>query len=230
MNAIAKKAVVVHSGGMDSSLCLAEAINTFGRDAVLSLSFNYNQRHSLELKAAQFICDSWQVDHVVLDITCLSEITHNALTDPHMRIQKRVDEAPNTLVTGRNGLMARIAAIHADALGAECIYMGVIEVESANSGYRDCTRAYMDLLQDILRIDLDNANFVIHTPLVFMTKKQTMTFGYQLGVLEFLLEHTVTCYEGIAQQGCQVCPACVLRNQGLAEFLEDHPEFALPYQ
>lgn len=224
-----KKAVVVHSGGMDSSLCLAAAIRAFGCEHVLSLSFNYNQRHHIELERAQFICDAWQVDHVVLDMTCLTEITHNALTDSAIAIEHPPGQAPNTLVMGRNGLMARIAAIHAESLGAECIYMGVIEVESANSGYRDCTRAYMDLMETILRIDFNNPDFEIRTPLVFMTKKKTMEFGHQMGVLEFLLQHTVSCYEGIPQWGCRVCPACLLRNEGILDFLSAHEGFILPY-
>ncbi len=229
MDTLKKKAIVVHSGGMDSSLCLASAINEFGRDNVLSLSFHYAQRHSLELECAEKICQAWQVDHRVLTIDCLSQITHNALTDPDRAITQCSGQAPNTLVVGRNGLMARIAAIHAESLGAHCIYMGVLELESANSGYRDCTRDYMDLMQHILRIDLAHPNFEIRTPLVHMTKKQTLELGKQLGVLAYLLEHTVTCYEGIPQKGCQKCPACLLRHDGIVEFLKAHPDFKMPY-
>ena len=196
MTHLKKKAVVVHSGGMDSSLCLAWAIREWGQEHVLSVSFSYQQRHSLELKRAEEICKFFGVDHTVLDISCLNEITENALTRSELKIMHEEGSAPNTLVVGRNGLMGRIAGIHADQLGAHCIYMGVIEVESANSGYRDCSRAYMDLLEKILRIDFDHPNFEIRTPLVFMTKKETMEFGKKLGVLEYLLETTITCYDG----------------------------------
>lgn len=222
------KAVVVHSGGMDSSLCLAHAVQTYGAEHVLSLSFDYAQRHQAELAAAEKICQAWGVAHVVLSIDCLSQITQNALTDQSLEIDIQ-DGVPSTLVVGRNGLMARLAAIHADSLGASTIYMGIIEVESANSGYRDCTRAYMDKMQDILRLDLDNPQFTIKTPLVDMTKAQTMEFGYQLGVLEFLLEHTVTCYRGVAKHGCGKCPACLLRNEGIRAFQESHPDFRMPF-
>ena len=225
-----KKAIVVQSGGMDSSLCLAAAIEEFGKDHILSLAFSYQQRHTIELERAEKICKDWGIDRVVLNIDCLAEITHNALTDKALAIEHIEGEAPNTMVIGRNGLMARIAAIHAESLGADCIYMGVIEVESANSGYRDCTRHYMDLIEEVLRIDFDNPNFEIRTPLVFMSKKETMELGLQLDVLYYLLETTVTCYEGIPQIGCQTCPACLLRNEGIREFRAAHPDIKLPYE
>lgn len=224
-----KKALVIHSGGMDSSLCLALAINEFSAEHVLSVSFCYQQRHSLELQKAQFICNVWGIDHIVLNLDCLMQITSNALLDHALPIVHHEGEAPNTLVMGRNGLMARIAAIHAQSLGAHIIYMGVIEVESANSGYRDCSRKYMDLMQQILQIDLADPEFEIRTPLVKMTKLQTMELGYKLGVLDFLLTHTVTCYEGLAQVGCKRCPACQLRNEGLEQFRLKYPNIALPY-
>jgi 7-cyano-7-deazaguanine synthase len=225
-----KKAIIVHSGGMDSSLCLAHALSIYPAKELLAISFRYNQRHSVELERAALIARTWKVDHLVLDIDCLSRITQNALTDQSLDIVHNKGEAPNTLVLGRNGLMARIAAIHAFELGAKEIHMGVIEVESANSGYRDCTREYMDLMQNILRLDFDDQHFSIQTPLVKMTKKETMDFGHRLGVLTFLLEHTISCYEGIEKFGCGVCPACVLKNEGIAEFLLEKPDFDFSFR
>lgn len=223
-----KKALVIHSGGMDSSLCLAQALQDFSSKDVLSLSFFYGQRHSKELDRASEICKNWGVDHAVLSLDCLQEITENALTNPSKEIVREEGEPPNTLVVGRNGLMARLGAIHAESLSASCIYMGVIEVEEANSGYRDCSRYYMDLVQETLRLDLNNKNFEIRTPLVKMTKKETMEFGNRLGVLEYLLEKTITCYRGVEKLGCQNCPACYLRNEGLKQFLSENPKFSLP--
>ena len=210
-----KKAIVVHSGGMDSSICLKLAINEFGAENVLSLSFQYNQRHIGELTQAAIIAAHFGVDNLVLPIDCLQQITTNALTNKEMAIVKEEKLPPNTLVVGRNGLMARIAAIHAEELGASYIYMGIIEVEACNSGYRDCTRHYMNLMENILRIDLNDPQFEIRTPLCFMTKKETMELAKTLGVLDYLLEETITCYEGIRGLGCKVCPACKLRNEGL---------------
>jgi 7-cyano-7-deazaguanine synthase len=226
-----KKALVVHSGGMDSSLCLAQAVQEFGKEWVISVSFSYGQRHEVELSRAQAVCEIWDVDHVVLDLRCLNEITENALTRHEMLISAALPHhPPNTLVVGRNGLMARLGAIHAHHLGAHAVYMGVIEVESANSGYRDCSRSYMDKMQEILRIDLDDPRFEVRTPLVFMTKKQTMALGYKLGVLEFLLETTISCYEGADKLGCQKCPACQLRNEGIRQFLIEVPDLQFSYK
>ncbi len=225
-----KKAVVVHSGGMDSSICLAIAVKDFGAENVLSVSFSYEQRHSIELQRAEEICTHFKVDHVVIDLSCLSQVTTSALLNKSQKIEHNAGEAPNTLVMGRNGLMARVAAIHAQSLGAKCIYMGVMEIEEANSGYRDCSRTYMDLIQSALRIDFADALFQIRTPLVAMTKKETMEFGYHLGVLEYLLETTITCYEGIEKEGCLKCPACKLRNNGLKIFSLEHPEFKYSYR
>lgn len=225
-----KKAVVVHSGGMDSSLCLALAIKEVGAANVLSLSFTYNQRHSLELERATKISEHFKVDHFELDLSCLSQITESALIGKSQKIEHKEGEAPNTLVVGRNGLMARLASIHAHSLGANCIYMGVMELEEANSGYRDCSRAYMDIIQQALRLDFANPHFEIRTPLVKMNKKESMELGHSLGVLQYLLENTITCYEGIEKEGCLKCPACKLRNNGLKIFSLEHPEFKYSYR
>lgn len=226
---LTKKAVVIHSGGMDSSLCLALAIREFNPNDVLSLSFAYHQRHTIELQQAAKISAYFQVDHTIVPIDCLQTITSNALITPSISIQHSPGQIPNTLVIGRNGLMARLGAIHAHSLGAHCIYMGVLGLEGSHSGYRDCSREYMDLKQQILRIDLADPSFEILTPLVSMTKKETMVLGYELGVLPYLLNETITCYEGIPKQGCHNCPACTLRNEGIRQFLRDNPNFPMPY-
>ena len=190
--------------------------------------FQYGQRHANELGQAEKICRIWEVDHTVLNIDCLETITESALLNREIEIIKPVQGPPNTLVVGRNGLMARLGAIHAESLGANCIYMGVIEVESSSSGYRDCSRAYMDLKQEILRIDLANPSFEIRTPIVKMTKKETLELAQNLGVLNFLLLETISCYEGIPLRGCLLCPACQLRNEGIRQFMHANPLVSLP--
>ncbi|MGA8164954.1 MAG: 7-cyano-7-deazaguanine synthase QueC [Waddliaceae bacterium] len=221
-----KKAIVLHSGGMDSSICMALAIRAFGVEEILSMSIRYQQRHANELDQAKKICKQWGVAHAVVDVDCLKELTENALLNRDVAIKQPSEGPPNTLVLGRNGLMARLGAIHAHHLGAHCLYMGVIEVEEWNSGYRDCSRAYMDLKQQILRIDLDDPAFEIRTPLVNMSKKETMELAHRLGILEFLWEETISCYEGIRGSGCLMCPACQLRNEGMRLFLKEHPHLA----
>ncbi len=225
-----KKAVVVHSGGMDSSLCLALAVKEFGAKEVLSLSFDYDQRHSEELDRARKISAHFGVDHAELNLSCLGQITESALIGKDKKIEHKSGEVPNTLVPGRNGLMARLAGIHANSLGAHAIYMGVMELEAANSGYRDCSRSYMDIVQSALRLDFADPKFEIRTPLVSMTKRDSMELGFKLGCLEFLLENTITCYEGIEKEGCGKCPACKLRNEGLKIFSLEHPELQFSYK
>lgn len=223
------KTVVVHSGGMDSSICLLLAIKRFGASNVLSLGFKYGQRHINELENAQKIADYFKVKRIVLNIDCLSEITDNALTNKDIKIDHQAGMTPNTLVSGRNGLMARIAAIHADHLGAKSIYMGIIEVEEANSGYRDCSRKYMDLIQAALRLDFDKLDFTIETPLVYLTKKETFELIKNKEDLLYLVENTITCYEGISKEGCLKCPACKLRNTGLKDYVFANPDFKFSY-
>jgi 7-cyano-7-deazaguanine synthase len=233
--------IVIHSGGMDSSLCLAKAVKEdFGGDAskVLSLSFQYGQRHSEECVRAEEIAKRFGVRNENVVISCLEELTNNALINQEIEIQHKDGEPPNTMVIGRNGLMARLGAIYAQHLNAEykanihSIYMGVIEVEHGGDGvgYRDCSREYMGKMQEILRMDLADPKFEIRTPIVFMTKRQTMDLGHRLGVLEYLLERTITCYKGVPLAGCRKCPSCILRNDGLREFLAEHPEFEAPFE
>ncbi len=224
-----KQSVVVHSGGMDSSICLALAIEQFGAENVLALSFTYGQRHSVELDHAQKICEHFGVERTIINLDCLQKITESALLNSSTPIKKEKG-IPNTLVVGRNGLMARIAAIHAHSVGANNIFMGVIEVEEANSGYRDCSRKYMDIIQAALRVDFADPEFTIKTPLVYMTKKQTMDLSYQMGILRDLVELTLSCYEGIPNEGCKKCPACKLRNEGLKQFMAEHPDFDFSYK
>lgn len=225
-----KTAVVAHSGGMDSSLCLALAVQEHGPEQVLAFNVDYGQRHSQEVVHAKKICEHFGVDYFNLSIEFLSKITTNALMDKTLEMLHEQGKPPNTLVLGRNGLIARLAAIFADGYGVKQVYMGVIEVESANSGYRDCTRHYMDLMQDILRLDLGRTDFEITTPLIYMTKADTLELGFQLGVLDYLLENTISCYQGVTKAGCRQCPACVLRNEGIREFQQRRPDFCLPYE
>lgn len=226
---VSKKAVVIHSGGMDSSICLKLALEEFGKKNVTSLTFSYQQRHEVEVEKAVKICRDWGVDNLVVKIDYLSQLTKNALTDKNLDIKHQTGETPNTLVVGRNGLMARLGAIYADQVKANFVYMGVIEVEECNSGYRDCSRIYMDKKQNILRMDLDNPHFEIRTPLVKLTKKETLELAAKLGVLDYLLKETITCYESKPYWGCRICPACLLRNDGIQQYKEKNPSWALPY-
>ncbi len=212
------KAVVLHSGGMDSSITLRLAIEELGRNNVTALAFWYGQRHSNEIGCATRICKAWGIEQKIVDIDAMRHITTNALMDASLPMQREVGESPTTLVLGRNGLFVRLAAIYGDKIGADQVWIGVLESVDGNSGYRDCSRAYMNLKEQILRIDLDNPFFVVRTPLVFMSKAESLQVAKDLGVLEYLLKETLTCYAGVPKEGCGDCPACHLRKRGLTQY------------
>lgn len=191
---------------MDSSICLKLAEERFGSNQVLSLTFSYGQRHKSEIEAAKTIASAFSIENHLIEIPYLSAITSNSLTDSSLPIEE-------SLVVGRNGLFARLAAIYAHKLGASSIYLGILELE--NSSYRDCSRDYMNKMEEILRIDLNNPDFEIVTPLVFLTKLETLKLAEKLGILPLLLKESVTCYEGKKGEGCKVCPSCVMRNKAL---------------
>lgn len=227
---VKKKAIVVHSGGMDSSICLLLAIEKYGTKDVLSMSFTYGQRHTQELKKAAKMSKDFGVDHIEVNLDCLQQITKSSLLDKKLEMKMEKGKAPSTMVVGRNGLMVRVAGIHAEHVCAECIYVGVMELEEANSGYRDCSRKYMDIIQAGLRLDIADPEFEVKTPLVYMNKKQSMEVAYQMGKLEYLLENTISCYEGVPEYGCGKCPACELRNGGIQEFLNENPDIIFSYK
>lgn len=229
--------VVVLSGGMDSAICLAQVVaeNSNKNDPqngksglVYALSFSYQQRHSVELAAAQKIAQHFKVEHTIIDLSFFAHLTSNALIHHDEKIKSHSDSSstgagPNTLVAGRNGIFARIAALFALQKSASTIVLGVIGIEESNSGYRDCNRSYFDREEIQARMDINNPHFTIRTPLVDMTKLDTLELAHQLQCLEFLLEESVSCYEGIKHFGCGQCPACKLRNTAIGAFLKKHP-------
>jgi len=209
-------AIVLHSGGMDSSICLALAKEQFGEKRVLSLGFNYSQRHSEELEAANKIADHFGVSRRVIDLPTLPGWEVSSLLDPSILIE---GDFPNSFVLGRNGLFLMTAAPLVKVTQAKMLFIGVMELEGENSGYPDCSREYIDCVEKVMRCDLQDNTFSIQTPLVHMTKAETMELAKSLGVLDFLIETTITCYHGISHPGCQACPACILRNRGLEQYM-----------
>ena len=213
-------ALVLHSGGMDSSICLLLAKQRFGADKVLSVGFRYGQRHASELQAAADIAKHFGVARVVIDLPQLPGWEGSSLLSHGLPIQV-ADGLPNSFVPGRNGFFIVAAAPLAGSLGAHCMYLGVMEREGAFSGYPDCHRKYIDAVEAVVRLDLQDPSFSIQTPLVSLSKAETLKIASSLGVLEYLLEHTVTCYNGLPGRGCGLCPACLLRRAGEDQFFRD---------
>ncbi|WZY01650.1 7-cyano-7-deazaguanine synthase QueC [Bacillus sp. FSL W7-1360] len=210
-------AVVVFSGGQDSTTCLFWALEKF--DHVSALTFAYGQRHAAEIACAKDIARKAGVPLRILEVPTLNDITSNALTRNDIEItdQNENNALPSTFVPGRNHLFLSFAAIYAKEIGAKHLVTGVCETDF--SGYPDCRDVFIKSLNVTLNLAMDT-DFVIHTPLMWLNKTATWALADQLGKLETVQHDTLTCYEGIKGTGCTTCPACKLRAAGLAAYLE----------
>jgi 7-cyano-7-deazaguanine synthase len=209
-----EKAVVVFSGGQDSTTCLFWAMERFSE--VEAVTFNYGQRHKLELDCAAEIANELNIKHHILDMSLLNQLAPNALTRDDIAIEQKEGELPTTFVDGRNLLFLTFAAVLAKQLGAKHIVTGVCETDF--SGYPDCRDIFVKSLNVTLNLSMDYP-FVIDTPLMWLNKAETWELAETLGAFEFVRERTLTCYNGIIADGCGDCPACVLRRNGLDEYL-----------
>ena len=211
------KAVVVLSGGQDSATCLALAIKKFGRDHVAAITFNYGQRHALETKFAKALAKRFGIArHKVVRLDFYRHLTSNALMNDDIAIAKRKGAScPTTVVEGRNAIFLLSAGIWAKELGATEIYTGVSEADY--SGYPDCRAAFIRAQQKTMRLAMEWP-FRIVTPFMHMTKADEWSLADSLGILDIIKNETLTCYNGIPGTGCGKCPACKLRNAGLATF------------
>ncbi|HZG14243.1 MAG TPA: 7-cyano-7-deazaguanine synthase QueC [Candidatus Bathyarchaeia archaeon] len=209
-----KKAIVVFSGGQDSTTCLFWAMKRF--DQVEAVTFNYGQRHSLELECAAQIAKEQQIKHHVLDMSLLSQLAPNALTRQEIAIEEKEGQLPTTFVDGRNLLFLSFAAVLAKQIGAQHIVTGVCETDF--SGYPDCRDVFIKSLNVTLNLAMDYP-FVIDTPLMWLNKAETWALADELGAFDYVREKTLTCYNGVIADGCGECPSCRLRANGLQEYL-----------
>ncbi|WP_414043778.1 7-cyano-7-deazaguanine synthase QueC [Macrococcus animalis] len=209
------KALVVFSGGQDSTTCLFWAMKRFSKVEVVT--FNYGQRHVLEIDIAEQIANEQGVKHHILDMSLLSQLSPNALTSHDVTITHDSD-VPNTFVPARNLLFMSFAAALAYQIEATHIITGVCETDF--SGYPDCRDNFIKSLNVTINLSMD-VNFEIHTPLMWLNKKETWQLADNLGQLDYIRNNTLTCYEGIPADGCGVCPSCILRNKGLTDYLNE---------
>ena len=237
----ARKALVLFSGGQDSTACLAWALSRFS--AVETLGFDYGQRHRIELDCRIRVRDEiraafpeWGArlgeDHL-LDLSLLGQISDTALTSERA-IEMQANGLPNTFVPGRNLLFLNFAAALAYRRGASVLVGGMCETDY--SGYPDCRDNTLKALQVALSLGLD-APMTVETPLMFLTKAQTWALTQRLGgdaLNELIVEHTHTCYLGERGarhawgHGCGQCPACALRRQGYETWREGGAATELP--
>ena len=224
-------AVVLLSGGQDSTVCLAWALERFAR--VETLGFDYGQRHKVELDARlrvrarmSALRPAWGErlgeDHLVR-LDALSALSDTALTRD-IAIEIAVNQLPTTFVPGRNLIFFAFAGALAYRRGAKHLVAGMCETDY--SGYPDCRDDTIKAMQLALNLGMDQ-RFVIHTPLMWIDKAATFGLAHELGgdaFLDMLVEDTHTCYLGDRSRrhdwgyGCGTCPACRLRADGFAKW------------
>ena len=227
-----RTALVLFSGGQDSTACLAWALQRFAR--VETIGFDYGQRHRIELDCRQAVREglaaldaAWARrlgDDHLLDLTLLGQISDTALTS-HRAIELQANGLPNTFVPGRNLLFLGFAATVAYRRGASVLVGGMCETDY--SGYPDCRDNTIKAQQLALSLGL-GVPMTIETPLMFLTKAQTWALTESLGgtaLNALIVERTHTCYLGQRGErhawghGCGQCPACRLRAGGHAAYL-----------
>ncbi|MEZ9454229.1 7-cyano-7-deazaguanine synthase QueC [Vibrio splendidus] len=211
-----KKAVVVFSGGQDSTTCLIEALNEY--DEVHAITFDYGQRHKLEIEAAKSIAIELGVKaHKVLDVSLLNELAISSLTRDDIPVSHELQSngLPNSFVPGRNILFLTLSGIYAYQIGASAVITGVCETDF--SGYPDCRNSFVKAMESALKQGMEYDVSLI-TPLMWLDKAQTWALADKLGHLDFVREKTLTCYNGVIGNGCGDCPSCKLRADGLASY------------
>lgn len=210
------KALVVFSGGQDSTTCLFWAKKHFKK--VVALSFVYGQKHVKEVDLAREIAAEAGVEWKSMDVSFIASLGKNSLTDTTIEMDEQRPEGgfPNTFVPGRNLFFLSIAAVFARENGIFDLVTGVSQTDF--SGYPDCRDNFIKSLNLTLNLALDE-QFVLHTPLMWLDKCQTWALADELGVLDLVHTRTLTCYNGMIGDGCGHCPACKLRKAGLEAYL-----------
>ena len=226
-----RTALVLFSGGQDSTVCLAWALSR--HDRVETIGFDYGQRHRVELDCRLTVRDelrrafpAWAArlgDDHVLDLALLGQLSDTALTEARA-IEMQANGLPNTFVPGRNLLFLTFAATLAYRRGASVLVGGMCETDY--SGYPDCRDNTLKALQVALSLGMDTP-MTVETPLMWLNKAQTWALAQALGgaaLVDLIVEHTHTCYLGDRSTrhawgwGCGHCPACELRARGHADF------------
>ncbi|MFT2158571.1 7-cyano-7-deazaguanine synthase QueC [Pseudomonas putida] len=228
------RAIVLFSGGQDSTTCLAWALQRY--DYVETIGFDYGQRHSIELECRLKVLGAikeqfpeWSnrlgIDHL-LDIRLLGQISDTAMT-AEKTIEFEQNGLPNTFVPGRNLLFLTFAAAIAYRRGLPILVGGMCETDY--SGYPDCRDNTLKATQVSLSLGMDSP-VIIETPLMWLTKAQTWKMANDLGgekLVTLIRNESHTCYLGIRDHkhawgyGCGECPACDLRRIGYSEFVRD---------
>jgi 7-cyano-7-deazaguanine synthase len=212
-------AIVVFSGGQDSTTCLIQALTQY--DNVHCITFDYGQRHNQEIEVAKKVAlELGAASHKVMDVGLLNELAVSSLTRDNIPVSHELQEngLPNSFVPGRNILFLTLAGIYAYQLGAESVITGVCETDF--SGYPDCRDEFVKSINQSLVLGMDR-KLRIDTPLMWLNKAETWALADKYGKLDYVRSQTLTCYNGVIGDGCGDCPSCDLRKNGLDDYLEN---------
>lgn len=211
-----KKAVIVLSGGLDSTTCMGLAEEA-GYE-LYPITFSYGQRHDREVEQAKQVSESFKVQqHRIVDIGFFSQIGGSALTDHEVEVSTDGvdDEIPSTYVPARNMIFLSLASAYAEVIGAEAVYIGVSAVDF--SGYPDCRPEFIQSMEKTVNLATKTGAtgeaILIKAPLIHLTKKETVSEGLRLNVPYHL---TTSCYLG-GDEACGKCDSCRLRIKGFQE-------------
>lgn len=216
-----KRAVVVFSGGQDSTTCLIQALQQY--DEVHCITFDYGQRHRAEIDIAKNLAQRLGAKaHKVLDVGLLNELAISSLTRDNIPVptfdSPQNDALPSTFVPGRNILFLTLAAIYAYQVEAEAVITGVCETDF--SGYPDCRDEFVKALNHAVVQGIAR-NIRFETPLMWLNKAETWALADYYQQLELVRQDTLSCYNGVQGDGCSECAACHLRAKGLHQYLQD---------
>lgn len=219
-----KKAVIVFSGGQDSTTCLIHALPRY--DEIHCITFDYGQRHRAEIDVARRLAKELGVTaHSVLDVKVLNDLTISSLTRDNIPVpsaNSSGNDLPNTFVPGRNILFLTLASVYAYQIRAQTVITGVCETDF--SGYPDCRDDFVKTLNEAINLGMEY-ELQLETPLMWLTKAEIWALANYHGQLDFVREHTLSCYNGIKSSGCEECDACGLRTKGLDDFLKNKKKF-----
>ncbi|WP_078555535.1 7-cyano-7-deazaguanine synthase QueC [Bacillus alkalicellulosilyticus] len=213
-----RKAVIVLSGGLDSTTCMGIAKEK-GYE-LYPITFHYGQKHNIEVQQAQKVSQFYNTkDHRIVDIGFLQQIGGSALTDSSIPVptdmEYEADSIPSTYVPARNMIFLALASAYAEVIGAEAIYIGVSAVDY--SGYPDCRPEFITSMTETVNLatkqGVTGGSLSIETPLIHLTKKETIEEGLRLQVPYHL---TTSCYNG-GETACGKCDSCLLRIKGFKE-------------
>jgi 7-cyano-7-deazaguanine synthase len=210
-----KKAVIVLSGGLDSTTCMGIA-KSEGYD-LFPITFHYGQRHNREVQQAIEVARHYEVaDHRIVDLTFLKDIGGSALTDETVDVPTEAEEGiPVTYVPARNMIFLALASAYAEVIDATAVYTGVSAVDY--SGYPDCRPEFIHSMEETINLatkaGVTGQNIQVKTPLINLSKKETIEAGLLLNVP---YELTTSCYNG-KETACGQCDSCQLRLKGFKE-------------